>query len=349
MSAAPAAALLEVADLSIGLRRGRRWMTAVDAVSLSVQPGRALGLVGESGCGKTLTALALLRLLPDRAARISAGSVRFAGEDLTTASAERLRRVRGREIGAVFQDPMTFLNPVLRVGDQVAEPLRCHTGLSARAARARTLETLAEVGLADPERCYQSYPHQLSGGMRQRALIAAALICDPRLLIADEPTTALDVTVQAQLLALLDRERRRRGLALILITHDLGVVARICDEVAVMYAGRVVERGGVKELFAAPAHPYTAGLLASVRALDLQSGARDTAGRMILPAIEGTVPAIESWSSSGWGGGCRFRDRCPRAEELCAREDPKLLELGLNSARRDRPQWAACHFPGGTA
>jgi peptide/nickel transport system ATP-binding protein len=347
MLGSSAAPLLEVADLSIGLRRGRRWMTAVDGVSLSLAPGRALGLVGESGCGKTLTALALLRLLPERVARLRSGSVRFRGEELATAAPERLRQLRGREIGAVFQDPMTFLNPVLRVGDQVAEPLRAHSGLSARSARERAIETLGEVGLPDPSRCFESYPHQLSGGMRQRALIAAALISDPKLLIADEPTTALDVTVQAQLLALLDRERRRRGLALLLITHDLGVVARVCEEVAVMYAGRVVERGGVKEIFAAPAHPYTAGLLASVRALDPQPGRPGAGPRSVLPAIEGTVPAIESWSSSG----CRFRDRCPRAEERCAREDPALLELGAPSAapseRRDPPRWAACHFPAG--
>jgi peptide/nickel transport system ATP-binding protein len=305
-----AEALLAVEGLRVGLARGGRSVPAVDGVSFEIGAGRALGLVGESGSGKSLTALALLQLLPQPPSRLDGGSIRFRGEELVGAAPTRLRGFRGLEAGMVFQDPMTALNPVLTLGDQLEEPLRCRRGLGQREASAAAVEALRSVGLPSPERRARAYPHQLSGGMRQRALIALALCCDPALLIADEPTTALDVTVQAQILALLDRERRRRGMALLLISHDLGVVAKICDEVAVMYAGRIVERGPVSAVFAAPAHPYTAGLLRSVAALDLDQPSRRGSP---LPVIPGMVPAAERLGEAG----CQFRDRCGFADAAC--------------------------------
>ena len=327
-------ALLTVEGLSVGLERGGRRVRVVDRVSFALRPGRALGLVGESGSGKSLTALALLQLLPAPPARIVGGSVRFRGEELVGAAPARLQSFRGLEAGMVFQDPLTTLNPVLTVGAQIEEPLRCRRGLGRAAARAAAVEALRSVGLPAPERRVDAYPHELSGGMRQRALIAAALCCDPALLVADEPTTALDVTVQAQILALLDRERRRRGLSLLLISHDLGVVARTCDEVAVMYAGRIVEHGRVAAVFEAPAHPYTAGLLRSVAALELESAAgRGTP----LPVIPGMVPPAERFGEPG----CLFRERCSAADARCAEAEPPWTSVG------DRG--FACHHPLGSA
>jgi peptide/nickel transport system ATP-binding protein len=324
------APLLKVEGLCVGLERHRTVLRVVDRISLELRPGGALGLVGESGSGKSLTALALLQLLPDPPARITAGSIRFRGEELVGARPARLRRFRGLEAGMVFQDPMTTLDPVLTVGAQIAEPLRSHLGLDPKEARAAAIEALRSVGLPSPERRADAYPHELSGGMRQRALIAAALCCNPALLVADEPTTALDVTVQAQILALLDRERRRRGMALLLISHDLGVIARTCDEVAVMYAGRIVERGPVGTVFAAPAHPYTAGLLRAVAALDLDAA---TSRRSPLPVIPGLVPPAERFGDPG----CLFHDRCSEGDAGCVEVAPGW------TAANDRG--VACYHP----
>jgi oligopeptide/dipeptide ABC transporter ATP-binding protein len=297
---------------------------AVDGVDLTVEAGRTLGLVGESGCGKSVTALSIVGLLPRPAARIEAGRILFDGEDLARADEATLHRIRGRRIGMVFQEPMTALNPVQRIGRQVGEALRLHRGLDARAALARAVELLHDVGIPDPELRVSEYPHQLSGGMRQRAMIATALACDPDLLIADEPTTALDVTVQAQVLDLLGKLRRERSMGLLLITHDLGVIAENCDEVLVMYAGRVAERAPVTELFARPRHPYTRGLLASMPRLETPRKTR-------LPVIEGTVPSLATMPE-----GCRFAGRCPWRTERCTREVPALRTIAPNQA-------VACH------
>jgi peptide/nickel transport system ATP-binding protein len=315
--------LLEVEGLHVGLRLRGRVLPAVSDVSFTVDAGRALGLLGESGSGKTLTALSILRLLPPSLAELQ-GEVRFRGEEILTAQPERLRELRGKAIGMVFQDPLTFLNPVLRVGDQIAEPLRVHLGQSDELSRSHVLNLLHEVGLADPARIAHSYPHELSGGQRQRAMIAAALACDPALVVADEPTTALDVTVQAQILKLLDRERRQRAMGLLLISHDLAVIAQVCDEVAVMYAGRIVERGPTAKVLGQPSHPYTAGLLRSVRALE--EPRREGEG---LPALRGIVPGIEALLPVG----CRFHERCDRGDGLCLSRTPELAE------------GVACHHP----
>jgi oligopeptide/dipeptide ABC transporter ATP-binding protein len=313
--------LLEVDGLCVSLRLRGRVLPAVSDVSFSVGAGRSIGILGESGSGKTLTALSILRLLPPSLAELS-GAIRFRGEEILSASSQRLRELRGRSIGMVFQDPLTFLNPVLRVGEQIAEPMRVHFGTSAEAAQARVLKLLHEVGLADPERTAHSYPHELSGGQRQRAMIAAALSCDPALVVADEPTTALDVTVQAQILKLLDRERQQRAMGLVLISHDLAVIAQVCDEVAVMYAGRIVERGPTARVLGSPSHPYTAGLLRSVRALEQPRGVE-------LPTLPGIVPGLEALAPVG----CRFHERCERGDEVCLSETPELAE------------GVACHHP----
>ncbi len=324
-------ALLTVEGLCVGIERGGTLVRTVADVSFDLRSGRSIGLVGESGSGKSLTALALLQLLPDPPARIAGGSVRFRGEELVGAASARLQRFRGSEAGLVFQDAATALNPVMTIGAQIEEPLRARRHLGRSAARSAAVEALRSVGLPSPERRVEAFPHELSGGMRQRALIAAALCCDPALLVADEPTTALDVTVQAQILALLDRERRRRGMALLLISHDLGVIAGACDEVAVMYAGRIVERGPVAEVFSAPAHPYTAGLLRSVGALEI--GAR-TERLAALPVIPGMVPPAERFGEAG----CLFRERCSAGDARC-QETPPWTSVGARGF--------ACHHPVG--
>jgi len=313
--------LLEVDNLCVNLRLRGRVLQAVSEVSFSVDAGRSLGILGESGSGKTLTALSLLRLLPSSLAELQ-GSIRFRDEEILAAPPARLRELRGKGIGMVFQDPLTFLNPVLRIGEQIAEAIRVHLGQSDEAAHARVLHLLHEVGLPDPARIAHGYPHELSGGQRQRALIAAALSCDPALVVADEPTTALDVTVQAQILKLLDRERRQRAMGLVLISHDLAVIAQVCDEVAVMYAGRIVERGPTARVLGTPSHPYTAGLLRSVRALDEPRGAG-------LPTLQGIVPGLEALRPSG----CRFHERCDRGDGICLDETPEFAE------------GVACHHP----
>jgi peptide/nickel transport system ATP-binding protein len=315
--------LLSVRDLGVAFAGLEADVHAVDGVSFDLAPGETLALVGESGSGKTVTALALMGLLAAGTTRMSCTHVLFEGVDLSRADRETLRRLRGDRIGMIFQEPMTSLNPLMRIGAQVDETLMVHRRLGRQAARTRTLELLAMVQLPDPEALAEAYPHQLSGGMRQRVMIAMALACEPSLLIADEPTTALDVTVQAQILALLSRLKDRLGMALILITHDLGVVAEIADRVLVMYAGRAVESGSVDDVLDRPAHPYTLGLLQSTIRLGGDPGSR-------LPEIAGTVPVIHCPPER-----CTFAPRCPRAAPLC--EDARPAERTLGPGR-----WAAC-------
>jgi oligopeptide/dipeptide ABC transporter ATP-binding protein len=307
------APLLTVTNLKTWFRTDAGEARAVDGVSFSIRQGETLGVVGESGCGKTVTALSIMGLVDEPAGRIVEGSsIRLDGQELVGASERRLRQVRGNEIAMIFQEPMTSLNPVYTVGDQIAEALREHRGLRRKEARAKGVELLREVGIPEPDRRYDEHPHLLSGGMRQRVMIAMALSCEPRLLIADEPTTALDVTIQAQILRLLAHVRERHGMAMMLVTHDLGVVAETCDRIVVMYAGQIVETGTVHEVFRDPRHPYTKGLLAS-----LPDATRR--GRRLTP-IPGVVPP-----STDWPGGCRFHDRCPNAMERCAADAPPLL------------------------
>ncbi|MBL0180077.1 MAG: ABC transporter ATP-binding protein [Gemmatimonadetes bacterium] len=307
--------LLEVRDLRISFPRdGTTPLVPVDDVSFEIRRGELVALVGESGCGKSLTGLAIPRLLPENA-RLGAGtSIRMEGEELATLGESAMRPWRGRRIAMVFQDPMASLNPVMRVGAQIGEAITAHHAVAAAEVRRRAIALLAEVGIADPEERVDAYPHQLSGGMRQRVMIAMALAGEPSLLIADEPTTALDVTVQAQILELLDRLRQERGLAVLLITHDLGIVAGRADRVLVMYGGRIVEAAETTPLFAAPAHPYTRGLFASIPRLTGD-------GDRLVP-IAGTVPPPDQWPE-----GCRFHPRCPVAIPQCAAERPPLAPI----------------------
>jgi peptide/nickel transport system ATP-binding protein len=306
--------LLAVEQLSVDLPTPRGRLRAVDQVDLGLKAGHTLGIVGESGSGKTMLSRAILQLAPRRA-RLS-GRVQFDGRELTTLAAEAMRRLRGRSIAVVFQDPMTSLNPVLTIGRQIVETLREHLAIDAAAARRRAVELLAEVGIPAPEQRLRQYPHQLSGGMRQRVAIAIALSCEPRLLIADEPTTALDVTVQAQILDLLARERQRRDMAMILITHDLGIVAGRTDEVAVMYAGRIVERAPTVHLFKAMRMPYTEALLATIPKLDAPP-------HTPLPAISGRPP-----DPTRPFPGCSFAPRCRYRAERCEEQKPGLTSIG---------------------
>ncbi|MDX9971348.1 MAG: ABC transporter ATP-binding protein [FCB group bacterium] len=286
---------------------------AVDDVSFEIRAGQTLALVGESGCGKSMSALSILRLVPSPPGRIVAGEIEFKGRDLLKFSEEEMRQIRGDDISMIFQEPMTSLNPVFRVGAQISAAIRLHRNVSEEEARRQAIELLAKVGIPAPEERVDDYPHQMSGGMRQRAMIAMALSCDPMLLIADEPSTALDVTIQAQILALLRDLQRDTGMAILLITHDLGVVAENADEVAVMYAGQIVERAPVKELFANPQHPYTLGLFKSLPRLS-KKGEK-------LASIPGTVP-----NATHFPTGCRFRMRCPYAEQVPSEQDPPLVE-----------------------
>jgi oligopeptide/dipeptide ABC transporter ATP-binding protein len=304
--------ILEVRDLRISFPAGdHRRVYPVDGVSFTLHRGETLALVGESGCGKSLTSLALLQLVP-APGRIEAGSsIQLGDTDVLALRGEPLRRIRGRRIGMIFQDPMTSLNPVFTVGDQIAEGIRAHFKMSRAQARERALQLLQEVGIPDPGERLKAYPHQLSGGMRQRVMIAIALAAEPEILVADEPTTALDVTVQAQILEVLDRLRASRGMAVLLITHDLGIVAGRADRVAVMYAGQIIEATTTTRLFARPSHPYTQGLFASVPRI------RGPLTR--LTPIRGSVPAPTAWPS-----GCRFRPRCPKAFDKSEREPPLL-------------------------
>ena len=311
MTAAPA---LEVKDLSVELRSGGRVIRAVDGMSLSLAAGETLAIVGESGCGKSVTALAIMRLLPARIATMRAAMLRLGGVDLAALSEEEMRRLRGNRVSMIFQEPMTSLNPVLSVGRQIVETIRTHRGLDRDAATAEALELLRLVRIPDGERRLRQYPFEMSGGMRQRVMIAMAVACRPAVLLADEPTTALDVTVQAQILDLLQDLQRRIGTAMVLITHDLGVVAQSARRVVVMYAGRKVEEAPVARLFADPRHPYTLGLLASMPRLG-SSAAAGPRGR--LREMAGSVPVMD-----GRVVGCPFAARCVHAIERCRREAP---------------------------
>ncbi len=310
------ATLLEIENLRVYFHARTGVLRAVDGVDLGVTAGQTLGVVGESGCGKTVTALSIMRLV-DPPGRIEPGSrIRFDGRDLVQLDEDELREIRGNQVSMVFQEPMTSLNPVLTVGEQIAEAVTLHRRVSSAAAREHAVEMLGLVGIPAPRRRFADYPHQLSGGMRQRVMIAMALACEPKLLIADEPTTALDVTIQAQILELMRDLRKRLGMAILLITHDLGVVAEMCDEVAVMYAGRVVERGGVDDLFQSPQHPYTEALLHSIPALGMTQS-------QPLKVIRGMVPSPLSWPR-----GCRFAPRCDYTFDRCLRQDPPLFDAG---------------------
>jgi len=306
--------LLEVRNLTTEFRTPEGVIRAVDDVSLEIREGETLGIVGESGCGKSVTALSLMRLVPDPPGRITGGQARFEGRDLLQMSEAEMRRVRGSRMSMIFQEPMTSLNPVLTIGRQLTETLELHLHMTKRQAWERAAGLLEMVGVPDPAQRLHDYPHQLSGGQRQRVMIAIALSCRPRLLIADEATTALDVTIQAQILELMQELTSEFGTALIIITHNLGVVARYADRVDVMYAGRMREKGPATDLYESPLHPYTVGLLNSVPRLDRPAGAR-------LEPIEGEIP-----DPAALPAGCAFRPRCPWATDRCAAEDPPLAE-----------------------
>ncbi|MBK7581504.1 MAG: ABC transporter ATP-binding protein [Myxococcales bacterium] len=328
-------ALLQVEHLKTAFHTDRGALYAVDDVSFTVRQGKTLAVVGESGCGKSVTALSIMQLVPSPPGAIEAGKIEFQGRDLVALSDKDMRKIRGDQISMIFQEPMTSLNPVYSIGSQIVEAIRIHRKLSRGAARARALEMLRLVGIPSPEERIDSYPHQLSGGMRQRVMIAMALSCEPALLIADEPTTALDVTIQAQILDLLRRLQEELGMSILFITHDLGVVAEFASDVVVMYAGRVVESGSVEDIFQRPLHPYTRGLLASVPPMD---SSRDNGRPRRLPTIEGVVPDLAALPK-----GCRFADRCgllaekPEASARCTEEEPEV------SPRRGG-RTVRCHF-----
>ncbi len=321
------APLLEVEDLVIEFATDAGPLRAVNGVSFSIGRGETVGLVGESGCGKTVTGLALLGLVPSPPGRIVRGSIRLGGEALTRKADAEWRGIRGNRIAMIFQEPMTALNPVFRIGSQMTDVLRRHQGLTRRQARTAAVEMLAKVGIPSPEQRIDEYPHQLSGGMRQRVMIAMALSCGPELLVADEPTTALDVTTQAQVLELMRRLQEEFGMAMLLVTHDLGVVAETCRRALVMYSGSIVEQAPVTELFARPRHPYTSGLLASIPRI------RDTQVAE-LPVIEGMVPDLLQPPE-----GCRFAPRCPKAKDFCRLAAPELKSIGKTDTQ------VACYVP----
>jgi peptide/nickel transport system ATP-binding protein len=320
-------ALLEVENLQTHFRTPDGINRAVDGVSFHVEAGETVAIVGESGCGKSVTANSILRLIPETIGR-SIGAIRFEGRDLLRLSPREMRAIRGNEISMIFQEPMTSLNPVLTVGRQIGETLRLHQGVSAKAAEERAIEMLTLVGIPEPARRVRNYPHQLSGGMRQRVMIAMALACSPKLLIADEPTTALDVTIQAQILDLMRDLKRRVGAAIVLITHDLGVVAEVASRVIVMYAGRKIEEAAAIDLFRHPRHPYTQGLLGAVPRLGSSLDATHTR----LAEIPGLVPSLKTKIK-----GCVFAGRCPLVTELCREVAPGL-------AAKAPGHLAACHY-----
>ena len=322
----PSDVVLTVRDLTVGFATEAGAVRAVEEAAFTIRRGQTLGLVGESGCGKSVTAMAVMRLLSAPPAFVDSGRIQFEDEDLLTLPEHRMRSVRGNRIGMIFQEPMTSLNPCFTVGFQIGEVLRFHRGMGRDAARDRAVALMEGVGIGAAGSRVDQYPHQLSGGLRQRVMIAMALACDPRLLIADEPTTALDVTVQAQILNLLTELQERLDMSVLLITHDLGVVAESCDHVAVMYAGRIVESAPADDLFARPAHPYTYGLMSAIPRLGRRSE--------YLPTIAGMVPSLEHRPV----GQCYFAERCPRAQDVCFREIPPL------TARNDHHQ-LACWNP----
>jgi len=320
------APLLRVSNLRTSFFTIDGEVRAVDGVGFDIDDGKTVGLVGESGCGKSVTALSIMQLLPKGTGRIVGGEIQFQARDLASLPEHEMRRIRGNEISMIFQEPMTSLNPVMTVGDQIAETVRLHQGASRSEARNRAIEMLRLVKIADPQKRVGNYPHQFSGGQRQRVMIAMALACTPKLLIADEPTTALDVTIQAQILELIGDLQGRLGMAVLLITHDLGVVAERADEVAVMYAGKIVESAKPEVIFSRPKHPYTIGLLDSL------PGQRSNKKR--LAAIAGMVPSPLDWPT-----GCRFRDRCARADACCAAQPPPLIDI-------ERHHRVACFMAG---
>lgn len=315
--------LLEVQGLKTEFKRGSGSVMAVAGVDFHINKGEVLGLVGESGCGKSVTSLSIMRLLKDTSGRIAGGSVRFEGNDLTQIKEAEMRRIRGQDLAMIFQEPMTSLNPVLKIGKQLMEPIMLHMGYGRKQAREHAVHTLKLVGIPRAEEVMNDYQHQLSGGMRQRVMIAMAMSCNPKLLIADEPTTALDVTIQAQILDLMKRLKEEQNMGMLLITHDLGVVAEMCDRVVVMYAGRVVEEASVKDLFDNPQHPYTKGLIHSVPKL------RQKVRR--LDSIPGNVPDL-----SHMPAGCKFAPRCPYVMERCLTQEPDLLPVEGLQGRKSR-------------
>ena len=327
-------ALLEVDDLRVGFDTEAGLLRAVDGVSFTIEAGRTLGLVGESGCGKSVTASSILRLVPSPPGRLLGGAICFEGQDILKMPARDLPGIRGKDIAMVFQDPMTSLNPVFTIEKQLGEVLALRFGACGEEARSHSVEMLRTVGIADPESRLSSYPHELSGGMKQRVMIAMALLTEPRLLIADEPTTALDVTIQSQILYLIKELQKKTGAAVLFITHDMGVIAGMCDEVAVMYAGRIVEVGDVVQIFERSEHPYTKGLLRSMPR-------RGLSRKSELPTIEGTVPSLLNPPT-----GCRFAERCWRRSEGTEREQRRCLEEDPRLERKEQ-NLAACHFPVG--
>lgn len=318
--------LLHVENLVTAFKTDRGIIRAVDGVSFSIRRGQTVGLVGESGCGKSVTSLSVLRLVQSPPGFIESGKIEFDGNDMLKLDEAGMRKIRGNRISMIFQEPMTSLNPVFTIGDQVGEVFRIHQHLSKKEAREKAIEMLRLVKISAPDKRVDEYPHQLSGGMRQRVMIAMALSCRPELLIADEPTTALDVTIQAQILDLMAQLQKELNMAILLITHDLGVVSEVCDYVIVMYAGRIAEEGPVRQIFKDPKHPYTVGLLHSIPKLGHKTE--------YLPTIEGTVPSLANLPK-----GCRFQDRCPKVFDRCRVEEPQLRTVGTN-------QKAACHLHG---
>ncbi|MFM9279714.1 ABC transporter ATP-binding protein [Paenibacillus jiagnxiensis] len=306
--------LLEVTGLRTEFKTAAGLIRAVDGVDLAVDKGETLGIVGESGCGKSITSLSIMQLLPKGLGKVAAGEIRLEGENMLAFSERKMRQIRGNRIAMIFQEPMTSLNPVFRVGKQIAEAVRYHQGVSRKEAMSRAVEMLTKVGIPRPEKVAVSYPHELSGGMRQRVMIAMAMVCNPKLLIADEPTTALDVTIQAQILDLMRELQRTEGTSILMITHDLGVVAEMCDRVVIMYAGQVVEETDVKTLFKNPKHPYTKSLLASLPQLNSEQDR--------LASIPGQVPNPLEMPE-----GCRFAPRCQFAQDICRANAPELEEV----------------------
>ncbi|MDY6824530.1 MAG: ABC transporter ATP-binding protein [Thermodesulfobacteriota bacterium] len=326
----PQATLLKIENLAVSFATETGRLRAVEDVSFTVNRGETMGLVGESGCGKSVTALSVMRLLPKPAGKIEAGKIRFDGTDITALTPTAMHPIRGRRIAMIFQEPMTALNPVHTIGRQLCEVFRLHPqalpGAGRKKMARQAADMLRRVGIPDPERRLKEFPHQISGGMRQRVMIAMALACRPDLLIADEPTTALDVTIQAQILDLIKTAQQESGLAVIFITHDLGVIAETCQRVCVMYAGKIVETADVVELFQNAAHPYTNGLLASIPRLENKRKTR-------LTIIPGMVPALGEFPP-----GCRFQNRCGRMQDICKQQNPALVPVAKNHL-------ASCHFP----
>ncbi|MCD6127914.1 MAG: ABC transporter ATP-binding protein [Methanomicrobia archaeon] len=316
--------LLEVSDLKTYFFTDDGVVKAVDGVSFSIDEGETFGLVGESGCGKSVTALSIIKLIPDPPGKIIGGEVRLEGEDLLKKSENEMQKIRGNKISMIFQEPMTSLDPVFTIGSELIETIQLHQGLEKKEAEKKAIEMLRVVGIPEPEKRMKEYPHQLSGGMRQRAMIAMALSCNPKLLIADEPTTALDVTIQAQILRLMDKLKEEFSAAVLLITHDLGVIAETCKNVGVMYAGKIVEYGSVEDIFENPLHPYTVGLNRAIPRLDVDTEK--------LQIIEGNVPDLIDMPS-----GCKFHPRCPYAMDICREKEPPLKE-------REKNHFARCYL-----